>query len=336
MIDALAHGATVEQAVAAGLRSAALAVPGAVVGASGSRLTRELGGPLAAGGTAYLGAIASGQSREEALRAAAVAVAANVVTSRAQHGAEADARLEARGRAIGEALRPSGRATVPASATAPPITVAGQAAPDSPSASSPPQATSAAAPATATPGPTASSAQTSAGAGAAQPTPTPTVAAAPQASIAGAPASTATASPGPRESAGATPPGIRQHTDPFTGQTHPVTASARAPSAIHGHMRGTGAEFEAYNTALHRRGEIGIQRPGRVNEGGPDFITARVAPNGPPGWMGEVQAAVAPGRLNLGDAALEAQIRAAVTAGNVTMRNLQVRISPTGLTITGW
>jgi DNA-directed RNA polymerase subunit K/omega len=105
MVDALVHGASVEQAVTAGLRAAALSAPGAVIGSSGNRLVRELGGPLAAGGTAYVGALAAGQSREEALRAATIAVTTTIVTSRAQHGAEADARLEARGRAIGEQLQ---------------------------------------------------------------------------------------------------------------------------------------------------------------------------------------------------------------------------------------
>jgi hypothetical protein len=100
-----------------------------------------------------------------------------------------------------------------------------------------------------------------------------------------------------------------------------------------------------------RLGEIGLQRPGGANVPGPDFITARITPKGmevivtdvkastvgrfptpattvPPGWMAEVQAAVAPGRLNLGDPVLEEQIRAAVKAGNVRLRQVNVNYSP--------
>jgi hypothetical protein len=87
--------------------------------------------------------------------------------------------------------------------------------------------------------------------------------------------------------------------------------------------------------------------------GGTDFITARTTPNTgveviatdvksstvgqfptpattvPPNWMAEVRAAVAPGRLNLGDPVLEGQIRAAVNAGNVRPRQVNVDYSPT-------
>ncbi|HXI45137.1 MAG TPA: DUF4157 domain-containing protein [Candidatus Acidoferrales bacterium] len=385
MVDALVHGASVEQAVTAGLRAAALSAPGAVIGSSGNRLVRELGGPLAAGGTAYVGALAAGQSREEALRAATIAVTTTIVTSRAQHGAEADARLEARGRAIGQRLRgdapaaPATAAPPPAAVLAaetPPSQTAGPASPTQTAGATPPTTTAASQPS----GPSAAHAPASAEATAASPastaatpaassatvssptahpatTPAPAASAPAAATTAGAtPASPASpAVGGVRESTAATPPGIRQHTDPFTGETHPVTASARAPSAIHGHIRGTGAEFEAYNTALRQRGEIGIQRPGRINEGGPDFITARVNPNGTVeivvsdatinpnkvprtnlgSWAPEVYAAV--NRVNLGDPALEAQIRAAAASNNITLRTLQVRVRPTGpVTITGW
>ncbi|HJP89012.1 MAG TPA: hypothetical protein VJ850_08265 [Candidatus Limnocylindrales bacterium] len=390
-IDAVIHGASPAQAAQAGLRAAVLALPGAVVGSSGNRLVRELGGPLAGGATAYLGAIAAGQSRDEALRAAAVAVAANIVTSRAQHGAEADQRLEARGRAIGESLRPSPRGVAPGSGGGtPPVAAAVVAPADSTAAPAPVGAGAAPAPAAAaashseppaqTPSPHAAdhvqeshpvasppnaSAQTVAHAdpSAVQaPSATATQAPGTAASTTGstpAPAASAATSAGPRESAGAAPPGTRQHTDPFTGETAQVTASARAPSAVHGHIRGAGAEFEAYHTALRDHGEIGIQRPGRVNEGGPDFITARVLPNGtvqvivsdatinlnkrtysavPTRWYGEIDLAVAPNRLQLGDPALEAQIRAVVAARVFTMRNLEIRTSPTATTaaITGW
>jgi hypothetical protein len=112
------------------------------------------------------------------------------------------------------------------------------------------------------------------------------------------------------------------------------------------------AESQAYMEALNR-GEIGLQRPVGSNVSGVDFITARHTPNGqieilvtdvksstrgkfpspettiPPTWQAEVQAAVAPGRLNLGDPVLESQIRAAVQAGDLRLRQVNVNYSPT-------
>jgi hypothetical protein len=117
-------------------------------------------------------------------------------------------------------------------------------------------------------------------------------------------------------------------------------------------VRADVAESQAYMTAL-QRGEIGLQRPGGSNVPGADFITARIGTSGqvevlvtdvksstvgrfpspqttvPASWQAEVQAAVAPGRLNLGDPVLEASIRAAVNAGNVRPRQVNVDYSPT-------
>jgi|GEM_PF-2214082 len=105
MLETLLNGGSIEEAVTVGLRSAALSVPGALVGSAGSRLTRELGGPLTAGATAYTGAIAAGASPEEAMRSAGLAVTSNLVMSRATHGSEADAALEARGQEFGKHIR---------------------------------------------------------------------------------------------------------------------------------------------------------------------------------------------------------------------------------------
>ena len=105
MVETLLSGGTLEQAVKAGLTSAALSAPGAVVGGSGSRLVRELGGPLTAGGTAYLAALASGASPEEALRQVSVAVTSSILMNRATHGSEQDAALEQAGRSAGKTVR---------------------------------------------------------------------------------------------------------------------------------------------------------------------------------------------------------------------------------------
>ena len=53
--------------------------------------------------------------------------------------------------------------------------------------------------------------------------------------------------------------------------------------------------------------------------------------------MAELQAAAAPGRLNLGDPALEAAIRQGYASGRVRIRQLNADCSPgSGGTITGF
>jgi hypothetical protein len=123
MVEVLWRGGSVEDAIAAGLRSAALSIPGSLVGASGNRLVRELGGPLTAGASAYVGAIASGASPEEAMRSAGLAVTSNIAMSRATHGADADAALEVRGRAIGQNIRSRVTGTQGRTTTTPAVTI---------------------------------------------------------------------------------------------------------------------------------------------------------------------------------------------------------------------
>lgn len=167
------------------------------------------------------------------------------------------------------------------------------------------------------------------------------------------PAPTAQAAPAPvrpappsgaparwRESTGASPRGAQFQ-----------SASAKTPRSIVTSVRPDVAESQAYMEALHR-GEIGLQRPSGSNVPGADFITARIRPDGavevlvtdvksstvgrfpppgtavPPAWFAEVQAAVAPGRLNLNNPALEGQIQAAVQAGRVLPRQVNVNYSP--------
>jgi hypothetical protein len=120
------------------------------------------------------------------------------------------------------------------------------------------------------------------------------------------------------------PPGIRESTGASLRGSNFQSASAQTPRSLITAIRADVAESQAYMTAL-QRGEIGLQRPSGANVGGTDFITARTTPNTgveviatdvksstvgqfptpattvPPNWMAEVRAAVAPGRLNLGD-----------------------------------
>jgi len=115
--------------------------------------------------------------------------------------------------------------------------------------------------------------------------------------------------------------------------------------------------------ALFVRKEIGLQRPTGANVTGADFITAVLRPGTrkvqevivndvkasvagrfpvpktsmPGTWRSEVQNAVSPRRLNLGDPALEAEIRAAVQQGRVRLRQINVNYSSQGQgLITGW
>jgi len=105
MVDVLAQGGSLEQAAQAGVRSALLSIPGALVGGVDSPAARYLLGPFTAGATAYMGARADGVSEEQALAAAGTAIASNLAMARATHGTDADAALVERGRAMGASTR---------------------------------------------------------------------------------------------------------------------------------------------------------------------------------------------------------------------------------------
>lgn len=162
------------------------------------------------------------------------------------------------------------------------------------------------------------------------------------------------------ESAGATVPSRRMHTDPFTGGQLPVSATSRSPRSFPTAIRADIGESEAYKQALPR-GEVGLQRPMGANVAGADFITAIAKPDGsveivvtdvktsehgkfpapktqlPGTWRTEVQDAIGPARLNLSDPALEARIRAAFQQGRIRLRQLHANYSPSGQgNITGW
>jgi hypothetical protein len=160
-------------------------------------------------------------------------------------------------------------------------------------------------------------------------------------------------------SKGATPPGMRQSDpDPFTGTTSGVTARAGTTRSLRTGIDASGAEFESFKQAVFEKGEIGIQSPGHANVSGVDFVTARRGAGGkmevllndatlnpnkvpkttpPSTWVSEARDAVAPGRLDLGDAALEQEVRDAVTAGQLRVRTLTVNLTPQGTVNTvGW
>jgi hypothetical protein len=162
------------------------------------------------------------------------------------------------------------------------------------------------------------------------------------------------AAPGIRVSTGAFLPSGAAFVDPFSGLTlGTVSASAQTSRSLITGIRADTGEVAAWREAL-QRGEIGLQAPAGANVAGPDFLTAEVDAAGqatllvndaktstvgrfptpessvPATWMSELQAAIAPGRLNLGDPALEAAIRAAFAQGRVRIRQVNADYSPTG------
>jgi hypothetical protein len=130
------------------------------------------------------------------------------------------------------------------------------------------------------------------------------------------------------------------------------SASAQTRRSMNTAIHADVGESEAYKEAL-KKGEIGLQRPGGVNVRGVDFITAVDGPDGikimvndakasvvgkfpkPKGpaikeeWRIEVDQAI--NRLDLGDPALEARIRAAAAdPKNIQLRQINVDYSPSG------
>ncbi len=153
----------------------------------------------------------------------------------------------------------------------------------------------------------------------------------------------------------------RQVVDPFSGEVlGQRSASAQTERSLITGIRADEGEAAAWRGALSR-GEIGLQGPTGSNVPGGDFYTAQIDASGQvtliandvklstigkfptpattvkPTWQAELQAAIAPGRLSLGDPALENAIRAAFAAGRVSIRQLNADYSPTGGgTITGY
>jgi Domain of unknown function (DUF4157) len=153
----------------------------------------------------------------------------------------------------------------------------------------------------------------------------------------------------------------RQVTDPFSGEVlGQRSASAQTQRSLITGIRADEGEAAAWRGALSR-GEIGLQAPTGSNVPGGDFYTAEIDASGQvtlvandvklstigrfptpattvkPTWQAELQAAIAPGRLNLGDPPLENAIRAAFAAGRVRIRQLNADYSPAGGgTITGY
>jgi hypothetical protein len=159
------------------------------------------------------------------------------------------------------------------------------------------------------------------------------------------------------------PPWGMRMKDPFTGVEHGVTAragvseasKANPARALRTGIDASAAEFETFKEAVFVRGEIGIQSAGHANAPGVDFVTAARRADGqmeiilndatvnankkpktipPVKWVDEAEAAI--NRMDLGDTALEEEIREAMEAKRFRVRTLTVTTSPTGMTVVGW
>lgn len=105
VIDSLANGASIGQAVQSGLTAAVLSIPGGLIG-SDSRLSRQLLGPLTNSATAYVGALANGAPPDQARRAAIVALATGLSTGGLVEGRESEiAGYYQSGRQVGVSAR---------------------------------------------------------------------------------------------------------------------------------------------------------------------------------------------------------------------------------------
>jgi hypothetical protein len=168
------------------------------------------------------------------------------------------------------------------------------------------------------------------------------------------------------ESGGADAWSGEYHVDPFTGERFPIMGRSRTPRSHPTSSYANKGESFGYHEARFTQGEIGLQAPAGANVAGADFITAARSPTTglmeiiitdvkssmkgsfpapktviPRSWQTEVYEAVA--RLQLDDAALEAEIVDAMLNNRIRLRQLNVDFAPAtqGVTgqsvnITGW
>jgi hypothetical protein len=149
----------------------------------------------------------------------------------------------------------------------------------------------------------------------------------------------------------------RQVVDPFSGEVlGQRSASAQTRGSLITGIRADEGEAATWRFVLRFLREIGIQAPIGANVAGADFITVGIGPDGrlmifvndtktsttgslrkpkgtkefPRSWRYQVQAAIAPGRLDLGDPDLEAEIRQAFAEDRVELRQINADYSAAG------
>ena len=137
-----------------------------------------------------------------------------------------------------------------------------------------------------------------------------------------------------------------------------VLAAVESETAMRTHIDAGAAEGYGYRDSLGR-GEIGLQRPGRINEGGLDYLTARRNPAGqielvlndatidpkkrldavPDSWFQEAEDAIrvkpdGTTRLELHNPDLEREIREALEQGRFVADVVLVDVGPDGVRFT--
>jgi hypothetical protein len=134
-----------------------------------------------------------------------------------------------------------------------------------------------------------------------------------------------------------------------------VLGAVESEAAMRTHIEAGAAEDFGYKDSLSR-GEIGLQRPGRINESGVDYVTARRNAAGqieivlndatldvnksidavPTAWFDEAEDAIAiredgSTRLQLYNPTLEAEIRDALAQGRFVLEATLIEIGPDGV-----
>lgn len=101
IVEAIKSGKSVDEVLKAGALSAVLAIPGGAIGSGNTK--KLILGSLAAYGTAFAGAYASGESTEDALKAASIAMITHLSASKLGHAT--DAALAKGGARVGKAVK---------------------------------------------------------------------------------------------------------------------------------------------------------------------------------------------------------------------------------------
>ena len=105
-LDAIANGASVRDAVQAGLLSAAMSLPGGTLGAANNKIVSQIAAPLASSAVAFAASLERGESPEQAARAATTALAVSLTLNAATSGRKAElAGHEAKGQEFGKQVK---------------------------------------------------------------------------------------------------------------------------------------------------------------------------------------------------------------------------------------
>ncbi|OCR24181.1 hypothetical protein AFK24_15620 [Pseudomonas syringae] len=114
-LDAMASGASVQDAVQAGLFSAATSLPGGALGAANNKIVSQIAAPLASSAAAFATSLNRGETPEQAARAATTALAVSLSVNAATSGRTAElAGYQAKGQAVGKQVKSAAISTTAA------------------------------------------------------------------------------------------------------------------------------------------------------------------------------------------------------------------------------